>query len=365
MYPGEAVVVGRERELEGDLARTQLTKLHQLGRQEEDGLQRDVALLAVHVDGVRGRLVWLQLRDVAGERGRTGGDVDVLHEAPTDEVVLVADAGGPAVVGREEEAGHFEAAGREDEGRGARGEGVPGERLHVDAGDRVRVFGEREPGHVRPEHELHVGGVHDLVAVHLSEHRATGELQDRVRCARALEEGLRDEALVAPVRQGVVVGAEADDVLGGGVERIEVGPGDRPARTGHVRPRLEVELGERAAVAGPVVGGAAEVAEARRVEPQVDGGVDGEADAPAPVERLGVVVEVEAAALEQEHGVSRVCQRAGERDACRAGADDAHVGGHGRARRNLAGVEQHPATRPTRPRPRRGPRSATTANPAP
>src|SRR6185369_13395105 len=104
------------------------------------------------------------------------------------------------------------------------------------------------------------------------------------------------------------------DLLRLAVEGIELGPGERPAGMRDPRPDLEVELIERPAAPRPMVGRAAEKAQAGGVQIEV-----GQADVGALVEILDRLLELQTAALEQAQLELAARQRARERDPGGAG----------------------------------------------
>ena len=104
----------------------------------------------------------------------------MLHEAAADEVVLVADAGRPTVVRGEQEARHLESTGGQHVERSPGGEGVAGERRHVEVIDRVAARVERDVGDVGPSTSWMPGDVGDLLAVGLAEQRMARDLDQGV-----------------------------------------------------------------------------------------------------------------------------------------------------------------------------------------
>ena len=89
-----------------------------------------------------------------------------------------------------------------------------------------------------------------------------------------------------------------------------------------------------------MVGRAAEIAQARDIEIEV-----GVPDDRALVERLRCLVELEAAAFDDEHGERAASELARDGDPGSAGADDAEIGIERSAVGDLAKVEKHRAAR--------------------
>lgn len=124
----------------------------------------------------------------------------------------------------------------------------------------------------------------------------------------------------APVVGGVAIRPELTDRLGLPVVGKQLIQPKGPATVGHPVAQLEVLRVEGPAFAGPQVGGAAEVAGSSGV--QVEIRLLGHR---AGVERLGIRVGRQPAALEQ-HDLNRPTQElTGDRDARRAGPHDADI----------------------------------------
>ncbi len=103
------------------------------------------------------------------------------------------------------------------------------------------------------------------------------------------------ELLIAlhPVARVVVVWSEVENLLGAGVEWVEVLTTDRPAAVRHPGSSLEIDRIIRRAETGPVAGGAAEVMKSRRLQRII-----GLPDDLAAIEILHLRLEIESTARE-------------------------------------------------------------------
>ena len=133
--------------------------------------------------------------------------------------------------------------------------------------------------------------------------------------------------------------AELEDVAGLGAVGVEVGLADRPAGERVPGVRLEVIGVEAAAHAGPVVRGAAEVAQPGDVERVVV-----EPDVLAGVDVLALGADLKPAGFHQRDRSPGRRQAARQSDPGRAGADHADIEALGEGRAvGARGVDDHPS----------------------
>ena len=238
---------------------------------------------------------------LVGEQDAAGGDAEVIHEEAADQIVLVADAAGDLAVAVQQEARVLDAAESKDEQPGphpcARAGQVPDhEGLGAAVGPELDVDQIGVQPDLEPARRLELGAV--LLA---EPGRRRAEAEDP---RRELVGRQRQQASGGLEHRGIVAArAEVEDLVGGGVERFEVGAPDRPAAVGDPGPGQEVALVERSGHAAPMVGRAAELAHPGGVEVPV-----GLADAAPAVEVLALLLELEAAALQDHDPRGAACR---------------------------------------------------------
>ena len=191
------------------------------------------------------------------------------------------------------------------------------------------------------QHDPQIGGPGERLPVDLAEPGRRAELPQTGGRPAPGRTAAAPRRAGTRIRGRVVVRPELAELVGARVVRIEARAADRPAAVRHPGADLEVERVERPAAALPVVGRAAEEAQPADVEVVV-----GAADVGALVERLGRAVELEAAALEQQHPMAGVDEAERDRDPGRARADHAQVALEQGARLDLARIDQHGAAQP-------------------
>ena len=123
-------------------------------------------------------------------------------------------------------------------------------------------------------------------------------------------------------------------------ERLDRRAGDRPAGVRHVGLGQEIIRLEDAAPASPMVGAAAEKAQPRNIEIEV-----GIADHLALVEILRFIAVVIAAGLEDDRRDASFAEHMGDRDAGRAGPDDADARRKAGRPKRFDAFENHRASR--------------------
>ena len=248
------------------------------------------------------------------ENGAAGAQRQVGHEPAADGIIAVAETGRQRAGREQQQAGILQAPGQdEDTGRDA---GPGAVRSGQDDGPcghpavirfDLQDMGMEEDGAV----PVRVG---QGLAVDLSEPGRWTFQVDLLPEVAAERDPALGESSVLP---GPVVGINLIRMVGGklavgerlGVDRIQLVPAERPAAVGNPGPSFEVPGIERRAVTTPVAGGAAELAQPgpHRVDLPV-------ADAASLVEGLNLVLQVEAAAVEQGDAVALVLKFQGERD---------------------------------------------------
>ena len=103
---------------------------------------------------------------------------------------------------------------------------------------------------------------------------------------------------------------------------------------GHPVARLEIDRVQRPAPAAPVIGAAAQEAQAAAIQRGI-----GDAALAAAIKRLVLGVEIHPAGFQQQDFMAAARQRQGQRYAGRPAADDRQVGGKDRSGGKAAGVE--------------------------
>ncbi len=255
-----------------------------------------------------------------GEQDAAGGDAEVIHEEAAHQIVLVADAAGDLAVAVQQEARVLDPAESKDEQPGphpcARAGQVPD-----DEGLGAAVGPELDVDQIGVQPDLEPARRLELGAVLLAEPgRRRAEAEDP---RRELVGRQRQQASGGLEHRGIVAARpEVEDLVGGGIERFEVGAPDRPAAMGDPGPGQEIARVERSGHAAPMVGRAAELAHPGGVEVPV-----GLADAAPAVEVLALLLELEAAALQDDDPRGAAAERQRQSNPGRAGAADAEIAG--------------------------------------
>ena len=301
------------------------------GGERERGVQQAVALLQrlgrTAEGGVAPAAMPMRARQqVQQPPGPVGDDaaaagMRVLHEVAADQIVRVAEAVGLHVARGQQQTRYLQPAGRQHHRGGA---DMPAAAAQV--GDLEPLDG--AAGGIGPDvgdggvqQDAHIGGVDQVPAA--AQREAVGPLVELPQIDAELGriERRRRQAEPPPGRLVGGVGIEPELALGRGViGRQRVGP-ERPAAVRNPVPAREVDGVEPGAAAAPDRRGAAEEA-----QPRIDERVIVEAADIAAGEILYLGLEIGAAALQQQDLAPLPAQRPGQRDAGRAGADDADVG---------------------------------------
>ena len=243
----------------------------------------------------------------------------VLYEAAADHVLLIAEADVDLAVRGQQQARVLEAAAGEHVSARPRGQPLAGERPDLKAQHLAAGLIRGDVDHARVQHERDVVGRVELAAVDLAELGRRAELPDPAHDLRGIE---RQHLLTGtePGLGRIVVGAELAELLRFAVVGLELGLAERPAGERDPRPALEVELVQRPAAPGPMVGRAAEEAQPADLEVEI-----GQPDVGAAIEVLDLLLVLEPAALQQADLEPAAGERAGDRDPGGAGADDAEI----------------------------------------
>src|SRR4051812_3008530 len=121
-----------------------------------------------------------------------------------------------------------------------------------------------------------------------------------------------------PVTGIVLVGTKIENCLGASVKRIEILTTNWPAAVRDPVALLEIDVIERRAEAGPVIGGATEVVERRGLQWEIR-----LSNNLAAIQILHLLLDLEPPALEEQTLQRSVGEFAGDGDARRSGANDA------------------------------------------
>ena len=255
-----------------------------------------------------------------GDQHATGGDAEVIHEVAPDQIVLVADAACDLTVARQEEARILDPAQRQHEQPGATRACLPARFWITNAAARpsaaqLDVDQSGVQPEIDPRHRLELGPI--LLA-------EPGRRRAEAEHPRHQPVGRQRQQPAIGLEPGRVVAARAEieDRVRLGIERLEIGPADRPAAVGDPRPGQEIELVQGRAHAAPMIGRAAEEAQAGRVELEV-----WQAQIGPPVEILHLGLVTKAAALQDHDPVGARAEGQRKRDPRGPGPGDAEVAG--------------------------------------